>query len=50
MPDLTAFPLKPYVAHGTTLVKVTPPDVKLLDLNLEQAEVGFLMCLGLDFG
>jgi len=40
VPDLTDFPLKPYVAYNTPLIKTQPPTVP--NLNLSEAEVDIL--------
>eukprot|EP01125_Pyxidicula_operculata_P001287 TRINITY_DN11188_c0_g1_i1.p1 TRINITY_DN11188_c0_g1~~TRINITY_DN11188_c0_g1_i1.p1 ORF type:complete len:146 (+),score=45.73 TRINITY_DN11188_c0_g1_i1:47-484(+) len=40
VPDLTDFPLKPYVSYSTPKVKVAPPTVP--ELNLKESEVDIL--------
>eukprot|EP01126_Amoeba_proteus_P006014 TRINITY_DN12082_c0_g1_i2.p1 TRINITY_DN12082_c0_g1~~TRINITY_DN12082_c0_g1_i2.p1 ORF type:complete len:143 (-),score=20.62 TRINITY_DN12082_c0_g1_i2:243-671(-) len=42
VPDLTDFPLKPYVARNTPLIKVSPPSVDKINLDLDYAEVDVL--------
>lgn len=39
IPDLTNFPLKPYVALGTPMVKVPPPTVPELKLDDAEARI-----------